>query len=351
MDETENKYAKNKATLADVEKCSEELNKFEVMREFRLIADDVTPEKIIEIMEGQGGTITISSAEGGIFDIMAGRYSKMPNLDIFLKAHACEPITIDRIGRRCNSIERPCLTMILTIQPIVMQGIMNPTFIGRGLCARFLYAVCDSKIGYRDADPDSISAEVSSEYNEFVERILSGTDKGIIKLNEEARTRYLEYAAAFETRLREDLSHIPEWGGKLVGAMLRIAALLHAAENSDNPCETPVSASVIERAILIADYLSIHAQAAHQTMGADETMANAKYLWKRIETIDAPQISKRDLHHYCKGKFKKAEEMTPALDILADMHYVYEEEIPTGGRPSVIIYFNPNIKGAKGTKV
>ena len=41
----------------------------------RLVADDITPEAAASLLAEQGGRLAIISAEGGIFDIIAGRYS------------------------------------------------------------------------------------------------------------------------------------------------------------------------------------------------------------------------------------------------------------------------------------
>ena len=42
----------------------------------RLVADDVPPEKTIQLLAEQKGRLAIISAEGGIFDIIAGRYNE-----------------------------------------------------------------------------------------------------------------------------------------------------------------------------------------------------------------------------------------------------------------------------------
>ena len=92
-------------------------------------------------MDMQGGCITVCSAEGGVFDSMAGRYEKGANFDVYLKGHAGDMIVVDRIGRRTNSIPDPRLTMLLTIQPEVLSGLMeNTTFRGRG--ALWAFPLC-----------------------------------------------------------------------------------------------------------------------------------------------------------------------------------------------------------------
>ena len=77
----------------------------------RILADDVTPEALASLMASQKGRLALISAEGGPFDGMAGRYSKLPNLDIYLKGHAGDPVRVDRQGRKPEFIERPALTI------------------------------------------------------------------------------------------------------------------------------------------------------------------------------------------------------------------------------------------------
>jgi hypothetical protein len=47
----------------------------------RLFVDDCTPERLASLMIEQGERIAVFSDEGGVFDILAGRYSNgIPNL-------------------------------------------------------------------------------------------------------------------------------------------------------------------------------------------------------------------------------------------------------------------------------
>ena len=79
-----------------------------------------------------------------MFDQMAGRYNQAagPNLGVYLKGHAGDLLKVDRRGRPPEYVERPCLTIGLTVQPEVLQGLAGrPGFRGRGLLARFLYSL------------------------------------------------------------------------------------------------------------------------------------------------------------------------------------------------------------------
>lgn len=337
---------------AEALELSSQLAQFQDMYPFRLLVDDVTPERLIDLMDRQGGCMTVCSAEGGLFDAMSGRYDKTANFDIYLKGHAGDAIVVDRIGRKANSIPNPRLTMLLTIQPEVLSGLMNnTTFRGRGLCGRFLYAMCKSKVGYREISPPPVPDHVRAEYRAFVRRIMSTQWSGTIRLSPDADEIRKEYQAYIEKKLGNEWENMRDWGGKVTGALVRIAALMHAAEVQGDPTETPISPEVMAGATSIAEFLSAHAVAAYQVMGANEEYENARYLWGRIQRSGQDEMSKRDLFRLCKGKFKRVEDMEPALQTLISMGYVREVDLSTGGRPTKKLFFNPCDKRAKRDKM
>jgi hypothetical protein len=139
-----------------------------------------------------------------------------------------------------------------------------------------------------------------------------------------------------------------DWGGKLVGTMVRIAALMHCAVTEGDPTETEISGSIMMAAVDIAEFLGVHAELAYQFMGADNETAEAKYLWRKIGDVE--EISKRDLFCLCHGHFRNMGSMEPAIQALVSRGYIAEVEKITGGRPSKIIRVNPQAKGAKGAK-
>lgn len=350
--------AKNSATKgkgnfeekrAEALELSAQLAQFKDKHPFRLLVDDTTPEKLVDIMEMQGGSITVASAEGGVFDSIAGRYDRAANFDIYLKGHAGDTISVDRIGRKSNYIAKPRLTMILTIQPSVLHGLMdNATFRGRGLCGRFLYAMCKSKVGQRKVSPAPMSRSTRSEYRQFVRRILADQGGGIVRLSNDADTIRKSYQAYIEKKLGGEWEHMRDWGGKLVGTMVRIAALLHLSSYS---ADTPISAEMMAAATGIAEFLGAHAEAAYQVMGADESIEDAKYLWKRIEGSGEAEISKRDLFRLVRGKFKKAENMETPLRVLVEYGYIRIEDVERDGvgrKASPKIKVNPRAYGHNG---
>ena len=92
----------------------------------RLLADDITPERCAGLLAEQGGRLDVVSAEGGIFDIIAGRYSSgVPSLDVWLKGHSGDQLRIDRQSRDPEFIAQPALTLCLMIQPSGLTSIAH----------------------------------------------------------------------------------------------------------------------------------------------------------------------------------------------------------------------------------
>lgn len=120
----------------------------------RLLAGDMTAEALTKLLAEQGGVLACLSAEGGLIDTLAGgRYSGgVPNLDAILQAHdGREPILVDRKGGEPVRVDSPCLTLGLAVQPRVLERAgENRDAVGRGLLARFLYAVPQRRLGTRD---------------------------------------------------------------------------------------------------------------------------------------------------------------------------------------------------------
>ena len=139
-----------------------------------------------------------------------------------------------------------------------------------------------------------------------------------------------------------------DWGGKLVGAMVRIAALIHCALTAGHPTKTEISYETMQAALDIAEFLGAHAEIAYQVMGADEETEDAKYLWRKIG--DADEISRRDLFCLCQSHFRRISSMEPAVRVLVNRGYIAEIEKTTGGRPTTILRVNPLAKDAKGAK-
>jgi replicative DNA helicase len=320
----------------------------------RWLVDDATPEALAGLLATYG-RIALLSPEGDVFDQMAGRYNQAagPNLGVYLKGHAGDLLKVDRRGRPPEYVERPCLTIGLTVQPEVLRGLASrPGFGGRGLLARFLYSLPASLVGRRQPGAPPVPPVVASRYTLELQALAASlttptgptSDQGpsLLVLDQEATQLLLSFEQDLEPRLAAgsgDLAHLAGWAAKLAGATCRLAGLLHLAEHLRDGWAHPVGADTLAGAIRLADYLVEHARAVFDLMGADPRTDDARWLLDWINRTDQAQFSRRDAHAAApRGRFRKAADLEPTLTLLEEHGWLRRVDAdppgPKGGRPS-----------------
>lgn len=324
-----------------------------------LSVDDVTPEKLSSLMYEHGGRMAVMSAEGGIFDTIAGRYANgIPNIEVLLKGHAGDDLRVDRVNRAPLHIQSPTLTMCICAQPEVLQGLTSkPTFAGRGLLARFLYVLPTSLMGSRDVAPPPVPGGVTAAYEKLVNSLLHKTDRERkqreiaaerLTLSAEAVDGVHAFMRRIEVQLGPggDLEQIRDWGAKASGALVRIAALLHLAgssESSESFEQGVVSRRDLDESEKILLFFLSHSMAAFRVMGMDSTLANARKLLNWIQKNHFDTFSKRDAQQKNRALFKTASDLDPVLKTLEEHGYIRRAKSPaTGGRPSLTFEVNPS---------
>jgi hypothetical protein len=286
----------------------------------RLFADDVTPEQLAHMLAEHEGRMAVLSAEGDIFEILAGRYSERENLGCFLKGHAGDALRVDRVGRAADYVDNPALTVALCVQPDVIQGLSaKPGFRGRGLLGRFLYVLPLSPLGRRQIEPPAVPLDTITAYDRNVSRLLAlpwakdaegNNGASILKLSAEARALHRDFQAALEPMLAAggELETLTDWAGKLAGAVARLAGCLHLAAVEVEPWNTPVSAETTAAAIKLGHYFTAHAKAAFCLMGADPALELAKRLVAWLERKGCERFSRRDACYQLRVKVRELEE-------------------------------------------
>jgi replicative DNA helicase len=318
----------------------------------RWLVDDATPEALAGLLATYG-RIALLSPEGDVFDQMAGRYNQNagPNLGVYLKGHAGDLLKVDRRGRPPEYIDRPCLTIGLTVQPDVLRGLADrPGFRGRGLLARFLYALPPSLVGHRQPGAPPVPPALADRYAIELHTLaaslttpasLAGDGPTILTLDQQAGELLLDFERTLEPRLAAgtgDLGHLAGWAAKLTGATCRIAALLHLAAHLRDGWARPVAADTLAGAVQLAEYLVDHALAVFDLMGADPRIDDARWLLDWINRTGHQQFTRRDAHQAARGRFRKATDLDPPLALLEEHGYLRRADTdqanPRGGRPA-----------------
>ncbi|MGH3487879.1 MAG: YfjI family protein [Actinopolymorphaceae bacterium] len=324
----------------------------------RLVADDVTPEKAASLLAEHGGRIAVLSAEGGIVGTLAGRYSSAPNYEVFLKGHAGDLYRIDRQGRPAEHIEKPALTLGLAIQPEVLRDLANvPGGRGKGLLGRILYSLPDDLVGRRQIGPPQVPADVANTYHAglaaLTRELAEGTEPAVLTLTPAAADLVLALEAETEPRLATgaEWGHLRDWYGKWVGAIARLAGLLHLAEHTDRTWGHAIAERTWQAAETIGRYYADHALAAFDYMGADPTTENARALLGWIERTRPRSFTVRDAFRANRTHFAKVPDLEPALDLLESHGHVRAAPRPDerrpGRQPSPTYYTHPTHRGEK----
>jgi len=302
----------------------------------RLQTDDTTPEGLVGVMVVQDGRIGLFSTEGGgFFSILQGRYSDHPNIESFLKAHCGDPIQVDRRHSEPLSIPRPNLSIGLTLQPAVLKHLDRSKidFKGRGLFGRFFWSLPEGRQGRRDARVPPMPEDAATNYRDCVHDLLvlpQATDELgqpvpiQLYLSEGAEKwrQALHYEIEPELSESGGLRHMSDWAGKLVGAAVRIAGVLHCVKYSTNPASCQIDAETFEKACDIAQYLLEHAKVLYGHLCADQGVEAAHHILKHIEKRRAEAFSQRDIHQWTKGKLTKVAEVKEGLKVLEEHNYV-----------------------------
>ncbi|MEE5994137.1 MAG: DUF3987 domain-containing protein [Oscillospiraceae bacterium] len=350
----EDQFVKGKATQADVDQIAQDIANFIEKQPMQLYVDDITPEKLVSVIVANKGKAALISTEGGIFDTLAGTYSKIVNIDVMLKGYSGDTIRVDRIGRESENVMNPALTILLMAQPNVVAAVLgNQTFRGRGLTARFLYCIPESYVGKRQYHSATIPDEIYQNYEQLIINLLDDDrENELILLSPEADKLIADYATELEPKLVTDYAEMADWAGKLIGNTLRIAGLLCRASVyrdfdflSDDDEPLIVSQQIMENAIRLSRYFLNHAQAAYAVLPEDAMYQKADHILQMIKEKHLTEFDRREAMRFCRS-FKTVAEIQPVLDQLEDYGYIARqpEKVTIAGRPPLPKYFvNPKI--------
>jgi replicative DNA helicase len=336
----------------DAKRLAQELAAHVVPESPILLVDDISPEKLGQLIPKHGNKMFQASAEGTAFEIAKGRYSETANFDVYLKAHSGDPLRSDRISRERDAADQPALTVALAVQPDVIQGLTeNASMRGRGFLARFLYSIPNSFVGRRLAAPSPVTDAVKAAYRanvlglwELAGAVEDGKPAAhFLTFTPAAAQEMRAFEVWLEPQLgeNESLSHLAGWANKLAGAIARIAGVLHMANSAGQQWRPAINIATVQAAIRIGkEYLLPHALAAFGLMGADSTTEDAKALWASIVRRSAdgahsasapPRFSRRDALNWNRRRFKTADDLDPALKVLTDHHLI--RHVPGTGSP------------------
>ncbi len=326
-----------------------------------LFLSEATPERLEEML-AEHGRAAVLADEAGLLGLLAGRYGKSaPNLDPFIQGYEGNTVHVGRMKKQDGSggdrhAEAAHVTLGLVPQPDVALPHLRSSeaFAATGFLWRFLFSMPCSKVGNRNARAAAASQEVLETYSARIGELLnmseplpdcSGDEIPVLHATAEAAEAVLQFEELLEPRLRAgegDLAGLGSWGSKLLGQLVRLAALLHAAEYRAKPVETPLDLSTMQRALAFAPYFIAHAQAARFEMHVDDNTKQALRAleWMRRRASGGVRIFTRSELHKAIAKNKPVDEIDPLVAFLKRHGAIREIAPPKGtvGAPRKATY-------------
>jgi hypothetical protein len=328
----------------------------DIPRAPQLWTQDVTPEKLAVLLQDHAERMGVFSDEGDLFDLLAGRYTGgAPNFDVFLHGHSGSPVRVNRISRDPVALEKPLLSVGLSPQPAVLERLRDqPAFRGRGLLARFLYALPPSPLGNRKLAPQPCPAEVRKAYQELIARLIGLAPPTVdgawqpwrLKFSDEAYAAWKQFQQEVEPMMRESgkLYHLRDWTGKLPGAVARLAGIFHAVVEKDLPGNLAISRDTMERSIKLGTALIEHALASFDLMEREPMFEDAQKILEWIRRGRRQAFTLRECFCAHQKRFRRVAAIRPALALLVEHGYLRRASKTTAPhRPSEIFETNPRL--------
>lgn len=326
----------------EARKLAEEITAFPSQHMMgRFIGGDITPEKLAEIMRDNDGSTAQLDDEGELFELLAGRYQDMPDLNPWLKGYSGGvPFTMERKGGS-TIVEKPNLSVLVLAQKYVLNELLDAKRMsGKGFLARFLIA-CPEPVREYSPEPD-IPAAVTRGYEATVRRLIA-IKPATLTLTPEARALFFAWRDEIRTRQWAEWEPLKRDGfiGKLAGNTARLACLLKLWEDTD--LDEPVDALQMSNAIELARYFVGHmlhllGTQSNLTLPAKDTLA---LLVKNGESVQGEREIKRTLVE--RKLFPTGDVVDAALEELERTGYIRRTQQKTGGRPLMQVEPHPDL--------
>lgn len=264
--------------------------------------------------------------------------------------------TFDRIGRGSNlHIPAVCLSMLGSSQPGKVAEYLRTAVKGGtgddGLIQRFgLLVWPDTGRVWKDVDrwPDNDARKRANAIYKRLDDLdpltigaerIENEDVPFLRFGPEALVLFRDWRTTLEARLREGAlhpameSHLAKYRKMVPG----LALVLHLADEGYGA----ITEGAVLRALAWAQYLESHAKRAYASVVSPEVSA-AKAIIAKLRSKELPAtFAARDIYRAGWANLSERDQVLDALQLLADLDWVYFDLKDTGGRKATVYHANP----------
>lgn len=353
--ELEDDLSRVKAEIADLEKaskgdpCSESRQSSKEARkraheiedalatEPCLTVADVTKEALAVTLSQQPGeaVFALSAEARGILDIVAGRYSKCGDEDLWLAGFSGGAVKVNRIGRKPVALRSPRIAALLMIQPDAFnRAAANPAMAESGFLPRFVLFDAKAKPQYARDQIEHVDAAIADKWAALIEGlVLTHREKGeagLVRLDDRAKRLLMDYANLLVDRRNNDLRDLDAFAARWAEIACRLSLVLHAIKHGPEAANVPISEDTASRAIRIVKWYSNETADLLGDLRESRRRERIEKLRNHLEGAEGGFMTLRDLERRHRFEREEVEAILPQIG--------GRIETKTGGkgRPSTI---------------
>jgi hypothetical protein len=235
----------------------------------------------------------------------------------------------------------------------------NKAFRGRGLLARFLFAIPKSNLGFRTLQPKEIPSPQLDAWHHVVYTMLDreqqvddfGDPKSqILYLSPGAYRLWKSEQRSNEIDMRPAGSWADNtgWASKYPGAVLRIAGILHCADCTScgqDPATKDVEESTMQFALQLGRKIKSHSRQAFGMMALTDDQKFAHKIVEWIKRESVTEFTGRECSIHCNSA-GSVKELDAAFELLINHGWIrpgQKKQPDGGGRPSQPFEVNPAV--------
>lgn len=324
-------------------------------RDVCLMVDDVTPERLAELLADNGGRIVAWNDEGSLLSHLLGLYATNPNLDVWIKSWGGDDLNVGRKGgggreKTSLRVPEPRMTIVSAVQPVTIRRIgRQKDLIDRGVPARALFSWPPSTAGTRKLQDRTRDAGLGYQHvGPWNLHLIENHRLGemTLALSTDAHAEF----AAWHDRIEEGLpaggtyADVREFAVKYRECAARIAGLFARLEGYKT-----VQVDHMRRATALTDYYLANATVVVEAWAEDATALAVALLAKLRQGPALNSTTVREL--YRDVVRARHREVLAALEILDHGGWVQPANKRTGygsegrevGKESPVVLLNPAI--------
>lgn len=235
----------------------------------RIVTSDITSQKALELMSRNGGALMVLASDArSMANIIGGRHESGGRTDdaLWVSAYSVvEDVDQDRISRPGASVARPCVALVLLIQPdIFCEYWKKDALLRGGLLGRCLTCRTASLHEFVSEERMEFPAGVAEAYEQRLHELLQTYrmkpgEPFITKVTSEALKVIIAYTNRTIERARDGEFSSTEqpFASRWAENAWRMALVFHAVEHGAHAHTVPVSGETARCAVAVVSWYAI----------------------------------------------------------------------------------------------